>query len=97
MENTDHMDNEEDEVKVMTLAEFDSMLDELPTRDLQREAARAISTMPADNDSIYKFNKVAYHNSWLWYKAVIKEYVWEHGGMPSEVGPGTEIKFVIDN
>ena len=88
---------EDDEVKEMTLAEFDKMLDEYDTRTLQREAARAISTMEADNDSIYRFNKVARHNSLLWYKAVIKEYVWEHGGMPSEVGPGTQVTFVLDD
>lgn len=95
MGDTEKMD--EEEVKVMTLAEFDVMLDELTTRELQKEAARAISTMPADNDSIHKFNKAAYHNSWLWYKAVIKEYVWEHGCMPSEGGPGAEVTFVLDD
>ena len=42
---------------------WDAILDGLTVRELQREAARAISTMPADNDSIYKFKKVAYHNS----------------------------------
>ena len=88
---------EDDEVKEMTLAEFDTMLDEYDTRTLQREAARAITTMKADNDSIYKFNKVARHNSLLWYKAVIKEYVWEHGCMPSDGGPGADVKFVMDD
>lgn len=95
VESIDLMDD--DEIKEMTLAEFDSMLDELEARELQKEAARAISTMPADNDSIHKFNKEARHNSHLWYKAVIKEYVWEHGCMPSEGGPGAEVKFVLDN
>lgn len=88
---------DDDEVKEMTFAEFDTMLDELSTRELQREAARAITTMEADNDSIYKFNKVARHNSLLWYKAVIKEYVWEHGCMPSDGGPGADVKFVMDD
>lgn len=86
------------EEQVMTMAEFDEYLSkELTVRELQREAARAISTMPADNNSIHKFNKEAYHNSHLWYKAVIKQYVWDHGGMPSEVGPGVDVKFVIDD
>ena len=76
---------------------WDAILDGMTTRELQKEASRAISTMPADNDSIYKFNKEAYHNSWLWYKAVIIYYCNEHGGMPSEVGPGVDVKFVIDD
>jgi hypothetical protein len=52
--------------------------------------------MPADNNSIHKFNKEAHHNSHIWYKAVIKHYVFEHGGMPSEIGPGKDVKFVLD-
>jgi hypothetical protein len=87
------MDNEVE----MTVDEFDKYLDTLKVRELQREAARAISVIPADNNSIYKFNKVAYHNSHLWYKAVIKHYVMEFGGMPSEIGPGVDVKFVIDD
>jgi hypothetical protein len=87
----------EDEFVEMTMDAFDEYLDTLDVRELQKESARAITTMKADNNSIYKFNKVAYHNSHLWYKAVIKHYVMEHGGMPSEVGPGVSVTFVIDN
>lgn len=76
---------------------WDVILDELSVRELQKEAARAISTMPADNNSIHKFNKEAYHNSHLWYKAVIKYYIDKHGGFPSEVGPGTQVSLVMDN
>lgn len=76
---------------------WDAILDGLTTRELQKEAARAISTMPADNNSIHKFNKDAYHNSHLWYKAVIVYYCLEHGGMPSEIGPGMDVKFVLDD
>ncbi|OUX04036.1 MAG: hypothetical protein CBE00_13055 [Planctomycetaceae bacterium TMED240] len=90
---TDEMD---DELWELTFAEFDEYLGTLKTRELQREAARAISTMPADNNSIHKFNKEAHHNSHIWYKAVIKHYVFEHGGMPSEIGPGKDVKFVLD-
>ena len=86
-----------DEETVMTMTEFDQFLDELTTRQLQREAARAITTQPADNKSIYRFNNVARHNSLLWYKAVIKDYVMTHGGMPSEIGPGAEVEFVLDD
>lgn len=76
---------------------WDVILDELELRDLQKEAARAISTMPADNNSIHKFNKVAHHNSQLWYRAVIKYYVEEYGGLPSEMGPGVDVKLVMDD
>lgn len=86
----------DEELWEVTFAEFDLYLDELSIRELQKEAARAISTMPADNNSIHKFNKDAHHNSHLWYKAVIKHYVMEHGGMPSEIGPGMEVRFVVD-
>jgi hypothetical protein len=77
--------------------DWDLILDNMETRELQREAARAISTMPADNNSIHKFNAVAYHNSHLWYRAVIKHYIEQHGDFPSQVGPGTQVEFVIDN
>lgn len=87
MEGLDHMDDEL----------WEAILEGLSTRELQREAARAISTMPADNNSIYKFNEVARHNSHLWYKAVIKYYCEQHGGMPSEVGPGVNVTFVIED
>lgn len=73
-----------------------AILDGLSIRELQLEAARALATMPADNNSIHKFNKEAHHNSHLWYQAVIKYYIQEHGGMPSEIGPGTEIKLVME-
>lgn len=76
---------------------WDVILDELELRDLQKEAARAISTMPADNNSIHKFNKQAHHNSQLWYRAVIKHYIMEHGDLPSLVGPGKKVKFVLDD
>lgn len=76
---------------------WDVILDELELRDLQKEAARAISTMPADNNSIHKFNKQAHHNSQLWYRAVIKHYIMEYGDLPSQVGPGLNVKFVLDD
>lgn len=76
---------------------WDVILDDYSLRELQREAARAISTMKADNDSIYKFNRVAHHNSQLWYRAVIKHYMEEHGGLPSEMGPGVNVKLMLDD
>lgn len=71
-------------------------LSELPLRKLQLEAARVISTMPATNDNIHKFNKASRHNSQGWYVAAIEWYIKEYGGMPSETGPGKDIKFVYE-
>ena len=76
---------------------WDAIMDGFTPRQLQKEAARAICTMPADNDSIYKFNAVARHNSQLWYKAVIKYYCNEHGGFPSEMGPGLDVKLILND
>ena len=69
---------------------------ELPLRTLQLEAARVISTMPATNDNNYKFNKESRHNSQSWYVAAIEWYVKEYGGLPSQVGPGAEVKFIYE-
>jgi hypothetical protein len=71
-------------------------ISELPLRRLQLEAARVISTMPATNDNIHKFNKASRHNSQGWYVAAIEWYVEQYGGMPSEAGPGKDIKFVYE-
>mgnify|MGYP001473829755 CR=1 FL=1 len=68
----------------------------LTRRELQKESARALSTMQATNNNIYQFNKQAHHNSENWYKAVIKWYVEQYGDLPSRVGPGKEIKLVYD-
>lgn len=76
---------------------WDAILDGLTLRELQKEAARAISTMPADNNSIHKFNAVARHNSQLWYRAVVKYYITEHGDFPSQVGPGKDVKLILDD
>jgi hypothetical protein len=65
-------------------------------RDLQKEAARALSSMDATNDNIYKFNQQAYHDSQRWYKAVITWYVEQYGDLPSRVGPGSLIKLVME-
>jgi hypothetical protein len=71
-------------------------LDTLSLRVLQLEAARIISSMEATNDNIYKFNKESRHDSTGWYKAAITWYVKEYGGLPSEVGPGKEVKFIYE-
>ena len=72
------------------------MMDDLTLRELQTESARALSTMSATKNNIYKFNKKAHHDSQNWYRAVIEWYVDEYGDLPSKTGPGKEIKLVLD-
>lgn len=71
-------------------------LDELTLRDLQKESARALSTMQATNNNIWQFNKEAHHDSQKWYRAVINWYVEKYGDLPSKVGPGKDIKLILD-
>jgi hypothetical protein len=70
-------------------------LDLLDLRQLQVESARALSCMIATNNNINQFNKLAKHNSQLWYKAVIEWYITQYGDLPSIAGPGKEIKLVM--
>ena len=71
-------------------------INELSVRELQTESARALSTIQATNNNIWQFNKQAHHNSWLWYKAVINWYVEQYGDLPSNAGPGKDVKLVYD-
>jgi hypothetical protein len=68
----------------------------LTLRQLQKESARALSTMQATNNNIHQFNKQAHHNSENWYKAVIDWYVDQYGDLPSRTGPGKEVKLVSE-
>ncbi len=68
----------------------------LTLRQLQQESARALSTMQATNNNIHQFNKKAHHNSNNWYLAVIEWYIEKYGDLPSRVGPGKDIKLVLD-
>ena len=52
--------------------------------------------MQATNNNIWQFNQQAHHNSENWYKAVIKWYIEQYGDLPSKVGPGKDIKLVMD-
>ena len=72
------------------------MLDDLTLRQLQTESARALSTMSATNNNIYKFNKLAHHDSQKWYRAVIEWYIDEYGDLPSKYGPGKDVKLIYD-
>lgn len=72
-------------------------LNNLSLRELQKESARALSTMQATNNNIHQFNKRAHHNSQNWYIAVIEWYMKEYGDLPSRAGPGKNIKLVLDD
>lgn len=69
----------------------------LSLRELQKESARALSTMQATNNNIWQFNKQAHHNSQNWYKAVIEWYINQYGDLPSKIGPGKDIKLIMDD
>lgn len=71
-------------------------IDDLTLRQLQTESARALSTIEATNNNIWQFNKQAHHNSQNWYAAVIKWYVEQYGDLPSKVGPGKDVKLILD-
>jgi hypothetical protein len=72
-------------------------LDHFDLRTLQKESARAVATMEATNNNIYKFNQQAHHDSQNWYKAVIRWYIDQYGDLPSRIGPGVNVKFVMEN
>ncbi len=70
--------------------------DKMTLRDMQKESARALSTMQATNNNIHQFNKKAHHNSQMWYEAVIDWYVEKYGDLPSKAGPGKNVRLVLD-
>jgi hypothetical protein len=72
-------------------------INDLSLRELQKESARALSTMQATNNNIHQFNKQAHHDSQNWYRAVIQWYVEQYGDLPSRVGPGKDVKLVYEN
>ena len=71
-------------------------LNKLSLREMQKESARALSTMQATNNNIHQFNKKAHHNSHAWYIAVIEWYIEQYGDLPSKIGPGKDIKLVVE-
>tara|TARA_B000000609_G_C24119296_1_gene318611 strand:+ start:436 stop:660 length:225 start_codon:yes stop_codon:yes gene_type:complete len=71
-------------------------IESLNLRELQKESARALSTMQATNNNIWQFNQKAHHNSHNWYRAVVEWYIEQYGDLPSKVGPGKSVKLVLD-
>jgi hypothetical protein len=47
--------------------------------------------MDGTSHGIAHFNKQAQHNSQNWYKAVLREYIEEHGDLPCKVGPAKNL------
>jgi len=72
-------------------------LNSLSLRDLQKESSRALATMSATNHNLSKFNKQANHNSQHWYRTIIQWYVDQYGNLPSKVGPGKDVKLLMDD
>ena len=71
-------------------------IESLNLRELQKESARALSTMQATNNNIWQFNQKAHHNSHNWYRAVVEWYIEQYGDLPSKVGPGKTVKLVLE-
>ena len=80
------MDNTND------LCELD--IDNMSLRQLQTESARALVTIEATNNNLWRFNQQAHHNSQNWYRAVIEWYIAVYGGLPSRVGPGKDVELI---
>jgi len=71
--------------------------DKFTLRDLQKEAARVLASSGGfGNHELVQFNKLAHHDSHVWYKAVIAWYVEQHGDLPSKIGPGQSVKLLLD-
>lgn len=66
----------------------------LGLRELQKETARALTVMSADNHTLSKFNKLAPHDSQEWYRTILKTYIAQYGDLPSIAGPGKDVKLI---
>lgn len=69
----------------------------LGVRELQKESVRALIIMEATSNNISKFNNEAHHDSQKWYRAVIEWYISEYGDLPSKIGPGKDVKLVMES
>ena len=67
-------------------------LEKLTLRELQQESTRALLTQDGTSVGISKYNKKAHHNSQLWYKAVLEDYIEKYGGLPRDAGPSKGIE-----
>ena len=73
------------------------MFENYSLRDLQKEAARALTIDAKGNNELSKYNKLAHHDSQQFYRAIIQDYIDKYGDLPSKVGPGKDIKIIMDD
>ena len=71
-------------------------LEKLTLRELQKESARALLTQDGTSNGISKYNKKAHHNSQLWYKAVLEDYIEKYGGLPKDIVLLSEKNWLLD-
>lgn len=71
-------------------------LDDLTARELQKESARALAIWKPGNNELKQMTGHVHWDSQEFYKAIIRRYIDEYGGLPSEIGPGAEIKLLYD-
>jgi hypothetical protein len=72
-------------------------IDALSLRDLQKECSRALAVWRLGNKDLHVFTRQAHHDSQGFYRAVIRRYVEEHGGLPSRTGPGAALILAFEN
>lgn len=70
------------------------MIESLSLRDLQKECARASVVLPYEK--IEFLSSKTQYSSVQYYTWVIEIYIREFGGLPSEIGPGKNIKLLYD-
>lgn len=69
----------------------------LSVRELQKETARVLAAGDGfGNHDLIRFNKLAHHDSHAWYRAVIGWYVEQYGDLPSKIGPGSQVKLLLE-
>ena len=73
-------------------------LELLSVRQLQKETARVLAAHDGfNNQELVKFNQLAHHDSCAWYRAVIQWYVDQYGDLPSRIGPGIDVRLLVEN
>lgn len=73
-----------------------TILADLTVRDLQKESARALAYYRETNTSLSSLNKQVHHDSHQFYRLVIQKYIDEFGDLPSKIGPGKNIKLILE-
>jgi hypothetical protein len=71
------------------------MYNTLSLRKLQTECARASVILPYEK--IEFLSSKTQYSSVQYYKLVVDIYIKEFGGLPSETGPGKDVKLLYEN